>query len=198
MFEHGEGDTAEVPSVEDDRSANDRPRPRSLILLSSAGRACVELATGQEVLIGREAPSTTRIDDPSLSRRHARIWVDHDGAWIEDLGSTNGTWINSVRVIKGLFGDGDEVHLGSVRAFIVDPLKIPPAAVADTAVPEPKTAERETFDPMERLARYESAQIRRALEDEGWNLIRSAQRVGIPVRMFVKKVKALGLKRPPR
>ena len=51
-----------------------------------------------QVTIGRAPDSTLVIDDDYASSRHARIYPA-EGAWIvEDLGSTNGTWINRTRI----------------------------------------------------------------------------------------------------
>jgi pSer/pThr/pTyr-binding forkhead associated (FHA) protein len=46
-------------------------------------------------IIGTDATCDVRVnDDPYVSNRHARVTQDDDGSiWIEDLGSTNGTWI---------------------------------------------------------------------------------------------------------
>lgn len=50
------------------------------------------------VLIGRAPSCTLVVDDDTASGRHARIFP-HDGGWyVEDLGSTNGTWVGSSRV----------------------------------------------------------------------------------------------------
>lgn len=50
------------------------------------------------VLIGRAPSCTLVVDDDTASGRHARIFP-HDGGWyVEDLGSTNGTWLADARV----------------------------------------------------------------------------------------------------
>ena len=53
---------------------------------------------GQQVTIGRAPDSTIVIDDDFASSRHARVY-ESEGSWVvEDLGSTNGTWIDRVRI----------------------------------------------------------------------------------------------------
>jgi pSer/pThr/pTyr-binding forkhead associated (FHA) protein len=57
------------------------------------------LLNRDQVIIGNEAGLDTRIDDPYLDLRHARISTSHDGRWIiEDLNSLNGVWIKVNRV----------------------------------------------------------------------------------------------------
>jgi pSer/pThr/pTyr-binding forkhead associated (FHA) protein len=69
-----------------------------------------------ELLVGRNSESFLRIDDPAVSRDHARLKVG-DSVTLEDLGSTNGTLINGKR-IDGVvqIADGDELTIGS-RTF---------------------------------------------------------------------------------
>jgi hypothetical protein len=73
------------------------------------------------MMIGRLRESDLAIDDPSVSRRHARITYG-DGAWaIEDLGSTNGVRLNGDPVERAALQHGDRIDLGSVRlAFSLD------------------------------------------------------------------------------
>lgn len=64
--------------------------------------------------LGRSAENGLVLDDPAVSRRHALIGHDEkEGWWIEDLGSTSGTYVNG-RKIEGRtsFRLGDEIHLG--------------------------------------------------------------------------------------
>ena len=74
----------------------------------------IELATG-ETFFGRDK-SVVWIDDPSVSRRHARIVVDGDRATIRDLGSKNGTIVNGAPVDGDRdLADGDEIQIGRAR-----------------------------------------------------------------------------------
>ena len=62
--------------------------------------------------IGREGCDVT-IPDPEMSRRQAQVLRDGDAAVIEDLGSTNGTFVNGRRISgRHTLQDGDEVRFG--------------------------------------------------------------------------------------
>lgn len=79
-------------------------------------------------LIGRNPECGIWVDAAGVSRRHARLRLDTESgdAAIEDLGSTNGTFVNEARVESSpaTLRDGDTVHLGSVpltfRAWLAD------------------------------------------------------------------------------
>jgi hypothetical protein len=64
--------------------------------------------------IGRSAACQITIDDPLVSREHARIKVDSGRAFVEDLGSRNGVAVNG-KPIKQLveLADGDRIRVGS-------------------------------------------------------------------------------------
>ncbi len=80
------------------------------------GRREIALTPGEN-LIGRDHAAAAWINDESVSRRHARIVVDEDGARLEDLGSKNGTFLRG-RVVSGPtpLQDGDEFTLGEIVA----------------------------------------------------------------------------------
>jgi hypothetical protein len=68
-----------------------------------------------ENAVGRELPTDVWLDSGSVSRRHAKIVVDGTTAWLEDLGSKNGTVVNGQRVSARVkLSDGDEVRFGAV------------------------------------------------------------------------------------
>ena len=55
------------------------------------------------------------IDDPEISRHHARVVIAPDSVTIEDLGSKNGTFVREERIAtKAELNDGDEIRLGTV------------------------------------------------------------------------------------
>ncbi len=64
--------------------------------------------------LGRDASSTIVLDgDPGVSRKHALVIRHGAGCTIQDLGSTNGTYVNGTRVQSAALNPGDVVHVGS-------------------------------------------------------------------------------------
>jgi diguanylate cyclase (GGDEF)-like protein len=64
------------------------------------------------VEIGRAPSCDVPIDHESVSRRHARVLKKGDGYWVEDLGSTNGTFVNDGRVAARDLAQGDQLKIG--------------------------------------------------------------------------------------
>ena len=82
--------------------------------------------------IGREPNSTVCINDPSVSRGHARIIIRDGDATLEDLASKNGTQVMG-QVIKEptVLKDGDEVEFGHVKGwYIVETGDDPPTTTS--------------------------------------------------------------------
>jgi hypothetical protein len=67
------------------------------------------------VAVGRHPQSNIVLADPNVSRHHAEIRPHGDGYLLVDLGSTNGTRVNGVRVDRHELGDGDELTFGNTR-----------------------------------------------------------------------------------
>jgi len=68
-----------------------------------------------ETLVGRDPGAGLYIDDPSVSRRHARIYVTEDSATLEDLGSKNGTHLGDRRIEAPVpLNDGARIRIGTV------------------------------------------------------------------------------------
>lgn len=72
--------------------------------------------TAGDNIIGRDPRSTVWLDDESVSRRHALISVDDAVARVQDLESTNGTFLNRVPLKSATaLQDGDIVRVGSLK-----------------------------------------------------------------------------------
>jgi predicted component of type VI protein secretion system len=105
-----------------------------------AGRAeGMSILVDDELVIGRQADGAGRLaDDDEISRSHARVTLDASGfCAIEDLGSTNGTFVNGLRISapQTLF-DGDTIELGGTTLVVRGPPQTPADAplAADAAV----------------------------------------------------------------
>ena len=87
-----------------------------------AGRASGSvLIVEDELIIGRHGEGPGRLaDDEEISRSHARVARDDGGAvTIEDLGSTNGTFVNSLRISEPrALAAGDTIELGSTTMVV--------------------------------------------------------------------------------
>lgn len=69
-------------------------------------------------ILGRSRGCEIQVLHDFVSRRHARI-VKRGACWtVEDLGSTNGTWVNGRRVQRARLRPGDEVRLGEAPATL--------------------------------------------------------------------------------
>jgi pSer/pThr/pTyr-binding forkhead associated (FHA) protein len=71
--------------------------------------------------VGRAPECDIRIDEAGMSRMHARLLPTDDGLLIEDLGSTNGCFLNGKRVLRGEARVGDEVGFDTMRFRLAAP-----------------------------------------------------------------------------
>src|SRR5215471_5077122 len=94
-----------------------------LVVVSKTAFASYELPTHGAVVLGRSQQCDIKIDDPSVTRRHARLQLG-DRIEIEDLGSINGTRVREERLVPGssveLFA-GETFHLGTALLMIQAP-----------------------------------------------------------------------------
>jgi len=100
--------------------------------------------------LGRGADNLFVLDDPGVSRHHARIVASDRGWAIEDLGSSNGTWVNGQRVARAFLRNGDCIRLGGVELVFRDdpaPPPLPGVAVAGagSAVPDADESEGTSY-----------------------------------------------------
>ncbi|MET7286718.1 FHA domain-containing protein [Streptomyces sp. NPDC005573] len=76
-----------------------RNAPTKLVVSEGILTGTTVALQGQTITLGRAHDSTIVLDDDYASSRHARIYPDRDGQWIvEDLGSTNGTYLDRSRL----------------------------------------------------------------------------------------------------
>ena len=69
--------------------------PIAYLRVRTAGVAGETLIVEDDLVLGRASLGEAGGKDAKMSRRHARVYLDPDGqVWVEDLGSTNGTFVN--------------------------------------------------------------------------------------------------------
>ena len=80
-----------------DRSGRCRVTPAAALQLTGGGR---DAPIGESLRIGAAADNDFRVEVTGISRHHARIVRDGADFWLEDSGSTNGTFVNGLRVAR--------------------------------------------------------------------------------------------------
>lgn len=114
--------------VEDTRVANIHELQEELKARSQRDRAYLIVLTGSNVgemfrinpgesVIGRGQGVAVRLIDDGISRKHARILQAGDKVVLEDLQSSNGTYVNGDQVSTAELRDGDKIRLGSTTVL---------------------------------------------------------------------------------
>jgi pSer/pThr/pTyr-binding forkhead associated (FHA) protein len=80
------------------------------------------------IIAGRSPECNLRLDDNTVSKKHAKVVRQGEQCLVVDLGSTNGTYVNGVQVASHLLSDGDHVRFASVAfrfrarpSFVLEP-----------------------------------------------------------------------------
>ena len=111
----------------------------------------------ERTTIGRKSDNTIQIDNLAVSGKHALIITILDDSFLEDLGSTNGTYVNGKLIKKHALRDGDVIGIGKhelkylnenasssdeafEKAMVLRPAAPPPAQPRPTASPGGKSA----------------------------------------------------------
>ena len=67
----------------------------------------------KQIIVGRSSDLDMVLVEDMVSRKHARIAMQADQIWIEDLGSTNGTFVNGEKIKRARLKEGDRVLIGT-------------------------------------------------------------------------------------
>jgi adenylate cyclase len=135
-------------------------------LVSSDGQISFELRPGVPLVLGRALSSDLPVLDPTVSRTHAELVVDAGVVSLRDLGSSNGTFVNGVRVTSARLAPGDRILFGKM---LFELRELSPVLVDDT------TAER-----LRRTARAGTTIIRQVpVPDADQSLERALRASGV-------------------
>lgn len=91
----------------------------SLVMFKSDGTRRDFPVSRDRLIVGRKNNCDLRIPLSSVSRQHCEIRVEGDSVKVRDLGSSNGTFHNSIRVQEAVLAPGDEVVVGPVVFTVV-------------------------------------------------------------------------------
>jgi pSer/pThr/pTyr-binding forkhead associated (FHA) protein len=75
----------------------------------------------EEISIGRNAGNDIQIDNLAVSGKHARIIKDRDHYYVEDLNSTNGTFVNEEKISKKILKENDQITIGKHTLIVALP-----------------------------------------------------------------------------
>jgi pSer/pThr/pTyr-binding forkhead associated (FHA) protein len=93
--------------------ALDAAIPAGIEVVVDDGATIATRRFGRRILVGRAQTADLRIDDPRVSRLHARIEMRDDGVYVEDLGSRNGTMVDGELTDGRRLAAGDEIRIGA-------------------------------------------------------------------------------------
>ena len=107
-------------------------------LILSTGSPNEFQLTRSETIIGRDPSVDLTISSPAVSRRHAKLTREDDGFVLEDLGSSNGSWLNSNRLqpyVPVPLKSGDRLRLSQIdiEVYFGKPEKDPPQAAGSAS-----------------------------------------------------------------
>jgi len=112
------------------------------LVLVTGQLAGTNVPVGEQVVVGRDAALADVIldQDSDVSRRHATFSPSGDGMTVQDLGSTNGTFVNGQRITQAVaLARGDQVQIGeTVIEVLIAAQPVAAAAPAPTPIPEVK------------------------------------------------------------
>ncbi|HEX3904580.1 MAG TPA: GGDEF domain-containing protein [Polyangia bacterium] len=84
-----------------------------LVVLAGASVGEMYKVEGDKTIIGRGGKAQVRLLDDGISREHAQLVTEGNKIFLQDLGSTNGTFCNGLKVDRRELADGDKILVGS-------------------------------------------------------------------------------------
>ena len=158
----------------------------------------------EEAIVGRDLANDIVISDPEVSRRHARFYIRDENVFVEDMGSTNGTFLNGERIASPQqLRSGDVITFGESVVMVFEKItQVPDATEATPPVesfsepvyppppPQPHF-EPETYQPPNDTGYYQRPGPVQPTADEEPEVPmmpergRKAKREGLPTWMII-------------
>jgi len=122
--------------------ASTRTTGRSFVLRFISGKyqgGEFPIAPEKDIVVGRSSDLDMVLVEDMVSRRHARIAIADEQIWIEDLGSTNGTFVNGEKIKRARLKEGDRVLIGtSILKVIASEAAQSGEPVSQSQPPQPR------------------------------------------------------------
>ncbi len=101
-----------------------------------------------ELIVGREQSNDITISDPEVSRRHSRLFFQNGSYVVEDLGSTNGTFVNGQRLTGPyILRPGEMLNFGEHVSVLYEATQIDPNATVVAGSPRPVAQKQPIYAP---------------------------------------------------
>lgn len=118
-------DTSKAPTdeyeTEQSRSrTNPEGRDACLVVIGGERIGTRVVPDGNPITIGRDPDCEFQIAKGNVSRRHCRLYVEDNEHWIEDLDSTNHTFVNDSRIERVALRDGDQIRICETTLKFID------------------------------------------------------------------------------
>ena len=84
------------------------------------GKVEIELNEESSIVLGRSASCEMHLPLANISRRHSRVFCSNAEYYVEDNGSTNGTYVNGTRIKKCVLRNGDQIEIGEAKIIFVE------------------------------------------------------------------------------
>jgi transcriptional regulator with GAF, ATPase, and Fis domain len=154
-----------------------------IIVVEEGTRSTLEFH--QPVLnIGRAIDNDIRLSVHLASRHHCRIEIDDEGAWVMDLGSSNGTTVNGSPVERSPIKPGDAVGVGGAQLFVDHEPEQTGATLGETQRISPKDVREAAAEPVPAAGDFGS--------DGHQTMTGEARRERDNLRVFARITRALG------
>jgi DNA-binding NtrC family response regulator len=108
----------------------------SLVVIEGPDRGRQHALTSRDptrVLLGTSSACELKLTDGGVSRRHAAVWVENGRVRINDLDSTNGTFVDSVPVVDAWVQPGHAIRVGATTLRLESAASVPAATAASDA-----------------------------------------------------------------
>lgn len=113
MSSDDDEDSTLITDGKDLQQTSQRGAERAYVVVIAGPGVGEMFRVGEEATIGRGSQAEVRILDDQISRRHARLLRTETSVWVEDLKSTNGTFVNGEPIDQRELSDGDKIQVGT-------------------------------------------------------------------------------------